>query len=773
MRYIARTVNLNQMLVSDELPGSLFEGEVLGHTFAILAKKDNELQTLTGTITATFDLDTYSATIPLNGSIVNGAAVVTLSSGCYVPGHFTLTVYCTSNGDTTALWQGKGRIKVAGSGAAYDPDDLIPNLQQLTAAIAEMEAATDAANAAAESALGNFAPAFAQAAPKDPGTFVTYSDGKMYYLSDGHAAGDAWADTAKTVTNVGAELTHLKSALITKVAKEAINLVDTSKSVVGTINYDGNIISSNTGYKTTDYIFCKKGVTYVFTPAARFALFFYTDKRVAVDSYMGDYTSDYTFTPSADRYVRISYAASAESSVALKSYLSTAAEKVEEGISLSNYQIEQVSGAIQSATSDYVTATDVASQIESATGDFATESYVGETIAEYIQTVTSANLYDNTQTLENGFIQSDGTLNTSGAWDGYRTTGYISLPAGTYTVTRYPVVSMRCAILVFDAAKNIVSYSYNGSTGDYNTVTLAADGYIRFSAANAYMTGDYMMLLAGSYSEPTAYIAYSRETILNKDIIVPYSGNILLGKKWWACGDSFTAWTTEQFDPAEYPNITSVDSRFHYKTYPFWIGARNGMTVHNFAVSGQTMAYPTERYDGTPSGFQNAFSNGKYQTIPADVDYITLYFGINDSHHRPGSQGGDGESNEGVITIGTIDDTATNTFYGAWNTVLEYLITNHPWAKIGIIITNGAETDEYAQAEIAVAKKWGVPYIDLNGDYKLPLMLRVNGKPDVCEEAIAIRKAQQWADPAQGNGHPNANAHKFESTFIEAWLRSI
>ena len=44
------------------------------------------------------------------------------------------------------------------------------------------------------------------------------------------------------------------------------------------------------------------------------------------------------------------------------------------------------------------------------------------------------------------------------------------------------------------------------------------------------------------------------------------------------------------------------------------------------------------------------------------------------------------------------------TFYGAWNLTLDYLIKNYPFAHIGIIVSNGCETDDYRVATIAVAK---------------------------------------------------------------------
>ena len=139
-----------------------------------------------------------------------------------------------------------------------------------------------------------------------------------------------------------------------------------------------------------------------------------------------------------------------------------------------------------------------------------------------------------------------------------------------------------------------------------------------------------------------------------------------------------------------------------------------------------------------------------------DADYITLYFGINDEHQD--------------APIGTIDDNTNETFYGAWNVVMEYLITNHPFAKIGIIITNGANND-YANAEIAIAKKWGVPYLDINGGYQVPLMLRTHGKSEVCQTAKDLRLSQQRA--AVDDEHPNAQAHEYASTFIENFLRTL
>ena len=223
--------------------------------------------------------------------------------------------------------------------------------------------------------------------------------------------------------------------------------------------------------------------------------------------------------------------------------------------------------------------------------------------------------------------------------------------------------------------------------------------------------------------------------------------NILTNKKWVACGDSFT----EGVDGEKFADGVFVGKN---KVYPFFIGERNNMVIVNEAVSGSSMTYISERHSSWENG---CFSANRYKNIPSDADYITLYFGINDDNYS--------------APIGTIDDTKNTTFYGAWNIVLEHLITNHPFAKIGIIITNGS-SKKYTDAERAICRKWGIPYLDMEADYQhVPLMQRVTERTEVCQKALELRKKAFAV--SDSNTHPNAKAHEYESTFIENWLRTL
>lgn len=240
--------------------------------------------------------------------------------------------------------------------------------------------------------------------------------------------------------------------------------------------------------------------------------------------------------------------------------------------------------------------------------------------------------------------------------------------------------------------------------------------------------------------------------------------NVLYGKKWAVCGDSFTNGDFHGSPEGE-PLFAEGPFVGKRRTYGYLIAARNGMKIQHLAVGGMTMAYPAG------SGFTNCFSAGTYKEIDADADYITLCFGINDSHHRPRSTGDDGEVRTGIIPLGVLDDMDTGSFCGAWNVVLEYLITHHPFAHIGILVSNGCETDDYRRAVIALARKWGIPYLDLNGDERTPVMGRsTNG--EILQSVRDFRTKMFAVNPPQ-NTHPNALAHEYESVFIETWLRSL
>lgn len=241
------------------------------------------------------------------------------------------------------------------------------------------------------------------------------------------------------------------------------------------------------------------------------------------------------------------------------------------------------------------------------------------------------------------------------------------------------------------------------------------------------------------------------------------ASNVLYGKKYVACGDSFTqgdfsGWTDENGLSGHNSPVIYDSAMKYYKTYPWWIAKRNNMTLINEALCGSIMALDKSyvaNKDTISESTRSPFSLKRYKAIPEDADYITIWFGINDTSHT---------------NLGTIDDTTNETFYGAWNVVLEWLITNRPYAKIGIIITNGAGSD-YREAERKVAEKWGIPYLDMMGNKQVPVIFGRESSLGLSSKANSLRSASFRVTPS--NGHPNIQAHEYQSTFIENFLRSL
>ncbi len=179
------------------------------------------------------------------------------------------------------------------------------------------------------------------------------------------------------------------------------------------------------------------------------------------------------------------------------------------------------------------------------------------------------------------------------------------------------------------------------------------------------------------------------------------------------------------------------------------------MEIQKLFQSGRTLALAS---DGTNTNSVIL----SYQDVAADADYLTIYIGINDSHKRAAETGN--------IPLGTITDTATSTFYGAWNTILSWFIANRPNLHIGIIVSNGCETDDYRTATIAIAQKYGIPYIDMNGDSRTPCMIRSTNA--AIDSGVRNQRTANWK-VSNDNTHPNAACHAFEATFIEDFLRSL
>ena len=490
------------------------------------------------------------------------------------------------------------------------------------------------------------------------------------------------------------------------------NLYDNSKALTnGFLNSDGTITDESSVYITTDYVFIKAG-TYtisfgVIKYAMRIIANFYSNVKV-VDNNVGSYINQsglfsLTFTLNKNGYVRFCFDGN--------SVVDTKKIQIEKGITATHFE------------------------------NYYVKLNNDKTFIEYFE--NNGNLVDITKSVV-GFLYEGGNVEPSGT--SYKTTEYIPIQNGkTYTIK-----GVARFILITDITsqnRQLLSSQENYS------FTAMYDGYIAYSF---YATDEATTMLVEG-TDISHYIPYGFKP---KKDIYPNDNftntrtfiSVLSNKKYVACGDSFTEGgynESDGFDESVY-KYQEGDYAGKQITYPYILGIRNNMVVVNEAVSGSCLAY----FEGANEN--SCFSISRYKNIPTDADYITLKFGINDSHSN--------------IPIGTIGDSDNTTFYGAWNVVMSYLIENHPYAKIGIIISNGCDTNDYPNATREIAKKYGIPYLDEVEGEQVPLLIRSN-RAGVPSSIQTIRN--QAFRVSETNLHPNVKAQEYESSIVEAFLKRL
>ena len=543
------------------------------------------------------------------------------------------------------------------------------------------------------------------------------------------------------------QVTDLKSDIDEiRIVKIGNNLVDEDISILGFLFSDGSI-SESSEYKVSGYIEIKPNTIYslgcyrsdykqLVKESVKVVLQYDINKKVIQGTYLKNDTElSISFTTdSSAKYLRVCYRYSAINKLVM----------LNEGSSVKGY-------------SKYKRT--IINTMEIDNYDSLLTKKVGK------------NIFDSTKSTEGVLLASDAIIENSN----YKTSQYFKVKSGS-PITFSPKI---IRLIQLGNEKELVTGGWHDEfdTGNSVTYTPTQDGYVRVSYYKN-TENSFQVEYGNSVTQYEKYkLSVEDDVYLNDKMIEqisgmfnPALGNVLYGKTWYACGDSFTDYTDSTYTTSEYPHMVE-DYGDKCKTYPFIIGLRNAMKVHNISASGQTLATPS---DGS---FNNCFSNDgltmNYKYIPSDADYITIMLGINDSGHISGSgTTQDGKDASGVIPIGTINDTDNSTFYGAWNVVLKYLIENHPFAHIGIIVSNGS-SKEHVKATIECAKKWGIAYLNMDGDYQVPLMHRVNTRDETCDEVKNIRKNQFSIDVSGGNTHPNYKAHEYESYFIENFLRSI
>ena len=250
-------------------------------------------------------------------------------------------------------------------------------------------------------------------------------------------------------------------------------------------------------------------------------------------------------------------------------------------------------------------------------------------------------------------------------------------------------------------------------------------------------------------------------------------------EKYWAvCGDSITnANHATIYDIAEGDDYMPIDgypnlSTYKRKNYAYYIAQRNGLKWANYGWGGTTLSSVSSK----AYGYKNAFVDDRMRQLANyEWDYISIFFGGNDSYFGPTHHkdkwlketygveigypinesqiGAEGFANAeqkaacDAVTgevhgvqyndnaeyflakfIGAINSTETDTWYGALNTCVSYLLSKYGKAKIILIASYTPWSTKYADAVVAVAKKYGVRYYDFRDALQWPTSTSANTK---------------------------------------------
>lgn len=417
-----------------------------------------------------------------------------------------------------------------------------------------------------------------------------------------------------------------------------------------------------------------------------------------------------------------------------------------------------------------------------------------------IKTITtSKNLLDMSAMVK-GYLNGDGTLVQDN--ETYKTSDYISVIAGktVYASRKYNTGNiLACSmyrIVAYDATKNIVNIT---TTIGFNNYTIPSDAkYIRASINVNYLNSFGVQL---EYDGVTTWEDYSTVVTVSADVFkedgkklseiyAPKSdiiqscviGNVLYGKRLLLCGDSITfGYNADERNQTDetvgtYVNTLSPDNvnwkenTVLKKTFGYYIGERNKMTVAINAVSGSTMAEnANSAQDGyAPAPFSRtnttAGQNRYVDAIADGADYCLLWFGANDSTYYA----------DGKMVIGTSADTTNKSEWGAWNLILSYYRTNYPNTKIGIIIPWCTEL-AIRECIRNVGKYWGIPVLDWMGDTQVPLMTAYGRDGETVNSELLTLIENEWYHGSASNDkmHPNNAGYMQMSTVIEDFLREL
>ena len=187
---------------------SIGSGDAAANRFGIRVFRNGSEVDLSGVSCQAYFQNAEGTNIALTsyGTVSGNVAYVTLPQACYnVEGQFCLAIKLIGGGVTGTMRIIDGMVCNTGTTGAVAPTSSVPTYQEILSTYAAMVSATSAANLAIADEF--------DASENYPAGKNVINDGALYVLPNGHTAGTTWANTTKVASNLGDQVTDLKSAL--------------------------------------------------------------------------------------------------------------------------------------------------------------------------------------------------------------------------------------------------------------------------------------------------------------------------------------------------------------------------------------------------------------------------------------------------------------------------------------------------------------------------------------------------------------------------------
>lgn len=249
---IERTVDLDRLGRPEQAQGTLYQQEEQAHKFIISAKRNGQHVDLSGTVSASF-IRPDGVTVPLTGAIESGCATVTLDDQCYdVTGRFTLTIFTTDNGASTAIYSMTGNVRMTETDAAVDPGTIIPSVANL---INQIGTVTETIPPDATQLRAAMAGTYSSSATYSIGDYAWY-DGTLYRCTTAILTAETWTAAHWTAAAVVDDVAGLKSAF------DSANGIDLGTMTSGKyINRNDGTEGADSNGLITDFISIIPGMT--------------------------------------------------------------------------------------------------------------------------------------------------------------------------------------------------------------------------------------------------------------------------------------------------------------------------------------------------------------------------------------------------------------------------------------------------------------------------------------------------------------------------------